>query len=939
MIKVLKASAGSGKTFALTGTYLRMVLSDPDPSAFRHILAVTFTNKATSEMKARILKELHALSRDPSSSKYTRMMVPSLLSTEEELKERAKAVLVAILHDYSSFAVSTIDKFFQQTLRSFARELGQFVPYQIELDPKPLVYEAVDRVLDNVSESDTDMLSWLGENVTDSLARGERPSIEKPLREMAFKLKKFNIDRGEFSRDDLSLIRKGCSEVVGRFAENLSAAAPEQYPLPDITGERINWPSSARAFDALPPAAQELFRDMYPMYLTAWTILKQVWDLGIAGDFIKSFDEMLRERNIMCLEDSNALLRDIIDDCDAPFVYEKMGVRYEHFLLDEFQDTSTLQWDNFVPLLRESESWSRDSLVVGDVKQSIYRWRGSDWKLLSKGISASFDNVSEESLDANWRSAAEIVRFNNDFFTYASSRLGLGDIYGDVSQKPMSSESGGMVKVDFVEGKTEGEMLSVLSSIADARAAGASWHDITVLVRGNKEGALVASRLIAEGIPVITDDSLDVRNSMLVRRLVSLLESVENPQDSIALYSSSSLGIGLPKTWHSLLDLAENLLGCMVERFPEAAEAEVLYLQTFMDCLRDWTTSYGNNLLGFLRYWKDGPALSVSSPPDSDSVRIMTIHKSKGLEFKYVIFPFAENVGLFKGTLGWCRPSVAVCPEADRHYPVELNGTLEHSYFADDLSREQDLQRVDALNIFYVALTRAVSCLHIIACKPSAVCVKAASKQQEGFDFKNLSQVLYFYCTKKGFNFGSMPTLQRTEGTGGSPAHNLRCRYDSFPICSGLALRREESEVDEPRREGTLLHDILSRVNVPSDLPQALGDALSSGEVSLREHDSYLEMLSSAVDSHPEWFPSDRSGLRVNNEVSIFSPDGSIQRPDRVLLRPDGSVVVMDFKFGTVRNPGYVSQVRRYMDLYRSIGYRSVSGYVWYVRLGVSVEA
>ena len=397
-MKILKASAGSGKTYQLSKTYIDLLLDKPGgkDDTYRHILAVTFTNKATAEMKSRILSDLSRRSgTDP----------------------RAKLLLQKMLHDYGAFSVSTIDKFFQQTLKAFSREIGQFADYQIELDKDSLIREAMDRILDSLTPERKDLLEWIRSYVSESLSEGVKPQgfdrqlydIGKQLKSEAHRIvaEKYSIDDlKHFSPERLSKVRGECSRIIREFSAEVRKAG-----LKVENGKRIDL-SNKKTFLKKNPDFAEYYEREYPRYLTAYIIYKDSFSLGLAGEFYRSFDALLKEKNLMCIDDSNTILRDIINGSDAPFVYEKLGVRYEHFLLDEFQDTSNIQWQNFLPLLRESEGKGGKSLIVGDVKQSIYRFRDSDWSLLGRGVQQQFPGAKVEALDCNWRSARAVVEFN-----------------------------------------------------------------------------------------------------------------------------------------------------------------------------------------------------------------------------------------------------------------------------------------------------------------------------------------------------------------------------------------------------------------------------------------------------------------------------------------------------------------------------------------------
>ena len=573
MIEILKASAGSGKTFNLARTYIKLLLQNEDPTAYRHILAVTFTNKATDEMKSRILKELHRLSTEPGKSQYTKDFVPSLFPTEAALQKKAEDVLFNILHDYSAFSVSTIDRFFQQTLKAFSKEIGQFASYQVELDKDSLVSESVDRILDSLTEDNKALLGWLSDSMMDQLEQGHRFNLEGSLSEMAKRLKsdehravveEYGIDEEKtYSKENLTRMKSRFREVINSYVKEVKAAATavsdafaqagvspaetsrgfmssvldkfavfdSRSALPVLTpafrtkaGDFSTWFKKADQAryaglesTLLSPAATlvEKYDKGLKTYNTARILLGQTNDLGIASELSKEFRNLLKEKNVLSLDDSNQILKGIIDGSDAPFIYEKLGVRFEHFLLDEFQDTSKVQWENFKPLISNSDASGNENLLVGDVKQSIYRWRGSDWKLMAKDVAEEFPGAVNESLEGNWRSLRNIVEFNNSFFRYAAAELdriygqdasiSVSSIYGRDSSKGQEVMTGdpseGLVEAVFCPQDSQDD--HILDTIYRVIDSGAKPGDITVLVRNNQEGSEVAGFLMDKGIDVI----------------------------------------------------------------------------------------------------------------------------------------------------------------------------------------------------------------------------------------------------------------------------------------------------------------------------------------------------------------------------------------------------------------------------------------------------
>ena len=1043
MIEILKASAGSGKTFQLAKTYIRLLLASEDRYAYRHILAVTFTNKATEEMKSRILKELDTLARTPEESLYYEDFSREFGSAEA-LSERAGRLLTDMLHDYSAFAVSTIDRFFQRTLKAFAREIGQFASYQVELDKASLVREAVDRILDALTEDNKELLPWLSDSVMDQLSRGGRYTLEARLYEMAEALKSdehrelaatSGIDVARtYSMSNLAAVRKGCHKVMADFAKDVAAAAQgalavlsdagvdpadstrhflsklESYAKPSTKDTPARpteaWMASARdpkkwfpasrakklpsaVCDALAASLDafcDLFGARWQVCNTAAVLADQVFSLGIAGELYRTFDALVKEKNVMSLDDSNVVLSRIIAGSDAPFVYEKLGVRFEDFLLDEFQDTSVVQWENFRPLLQESHGNGRENLIVGDVKQSIYRWRGSDWNLLDSRVATDFSGSEVRTLQDNWRSCRTIVEFNNAFFPFAAerldARLGLPErtisrMYADVAQTPKTKEKApGSVQCTFCD--KERVLEKVLESVLEARAAGAQYNHIAVLVRSNATGSDVAGFLVDNGIPVISDDSLRVKASVTVRRLVSLLSHAENRGDKVAGYLAASLDITIPAGSHSLIDLAEELLRSLQSRDEALFDGEILHIQSFMDELQDWVSVHGNHLGAFLKYWDDADP-KISSPEGTDAVRIMTIHKAKGLEFPHVIFPFAESVGLFRPGPRWCRPGLDNTPLAglaDGIYRVTLSREKEDTLFAGDYEREQLLQYIDNINTFYVALTRAEKALHVIASMPSGACLSDGGDDA----FNNFAELLYGYLRRTGepcvevsdgdapdgpetmvWRFGEpfdYTTLKPKERPEGRPAG-----YPSFPLNPDSAdasagenakqerlkltadaadFFREDARGRSPRLLGVALHGILSRILVPGDLDEAVETAVAQGVFDAEQAERYRDFLARKIDGVKAygWFPDDPS--RVRNERGILGTDGKVSWPDRVVFTPEG-VVVIDYKFGedeeTLKTyleedqaPDYHKQVLRYVNLYKRMGYSQVRGYLWYLR-------
>lgn len=1059
MINIVKASAGSGKTFRLAGTYIRLLFNQKkdennkgyfDRYSYRHILAVTFTNKATDEMKNRILKELSVLAVEPEKSPYKDMLVPSIFSDLSTLQREARLMLSNILHDYSAFSVSTIDRFFQQTLKAFAREIGQFASYQVELDKDSLVTESVDRILDNLREGDEGLLKWLTDSALDQIEKTGKYNLEYGLKDMAIRLKSEAFrtavdglkvaDSELYNIESLRALGEECRKILSDFPKKVSNAAKEVAKARQQSGveptdfsykfllsveafadiDRNNftpptdavlarasdsnkWFSAKNAAKLLPqvealmegPMSKfvELWDSDYKLYNTAKIISDQLFALGIAGEIDKEFKAILKEKNVLSIDDTNLLLKNIIDGSDVPFVYEKTGVRYENFLLDEFQDTSRIQWDNFKPLLLQSASNGNESLIVGDVKQSIYRWRGSDWKLLNEDIKTDLiegsAQINEETLNDNYRSCRNVIAFNNNFFEFASKQLSraygddsmqIENIYKDVRQFQKKQYDGYVGLTFCKDAKGEDSQSDVVvEKIKAIREKGALYSDIAVLVRFRRSGVAVAERLIQEDIPVITDDSLKVKSSVTVRRLTSLMSWIENPEDTVNSYLASTMDLDKPKTYLSLTDLCEQLLRIIRAKDPKTFDGEVLYIQSFVDAVADYSATEGNDVGGFLKKWADSDPV-LASPPEGDAVRIITVHKSKGLDFQFVIFPYVDTIPLFESDKHWCSldddiPEKELVNATGAVYDVNLSSQTSKTYFATNYNKELLLQYVDNLNIIYVSMTRAVKGMEIVGKYPSNSFIKELKASVEKDDktklsYSNFSQLLYTFAlgsagrqvgqemlaVQKGdssetcetFTVGQFPEFQQNQK--GTSLCKLKAEFPSFPL---NVLDEEDSENDKIRLKlnsessdffdeagkagvvasnrlrGVVLHDIMAGVKTPDDLKEAIRNVYLDGCLAENEARSAYDLLSKAINSVRDrgWFPEDAS--KVKTEVTIIDTDGSLYRPDRIVQTNDG-VVVIDYKFGE-HSKTYQRQIAKYVQLLKDMGYGNVSSALWYI--------
>ena len=902
-IDIYKASAGSGKTHTLTWQYLHYLLSAEDPDAYRHILAVTFTNKATDEMKQRVLETLSSKAEEDSAE-----------------GRKARKVLVRILHDYSNFSITTIDKFFLQIIRAFAREIGQNGSYRVELDEPSVIAAAVDSMLDSLDEEgNAALLDWMVAYALESVEKGGSYDIAKSLYDFGklFLQEDFRIKKGMLGKAFVQ--DRGVIERVRKDAAARIAAFSAKYP------------KGSRKVDEYDRKRNE----------TDKVIFDSVGIMGISNDIYSRMTDILRQKNLVLLSESKETIRKLIDDSDAPFIYEKVGNRFDHLMLDEFQDTSRIEWQNFLPLYRESIAKGKDCMIVGDIKQCIYRFRGSDWETLNSGLAKDIDAsvAMFKTLDVNRRSARNIITFNNLLYATIARWLPdefaakLSGMYADAEQKYWKEQEG-YVKVKVVDYavKTDFEAQAlewIKPAIEELRSNGFPAGSITVLARKNKQIALIAQKLISEGYAVITDESLLVSGCPQVQKAVAVLKYLSSGTDDICNEQLRQLGVDLEKAVPcdgSLYDLCEGIVRTWTGTVDKG---DIPYVNAFLDIVAEYISLYGSDISAFVRWWEETASKNryISVPDGQDAVRVMTYHKSKGLSLDAVIIPFFNEPFVpraGKDDYLWTTPSPQICEIG--LFPVKYKSDLAKTMFSDDYDRERFLNAVDAVNAAYVATTRARQAMYIFG-----------SRSKTGIDSMSESMARMLEASYGESEDGVYEIGTPQQYVAGDDSNDARLQepVDSFvSIPSQPRIEMAYSGTaffEEPgaRQKGVVLHDILSSVNVPEDLPAAVARAVDEGELPASEAEAVTAMLGEAMASVAglHWFDS---GNTVYNELSIINTDGEVERPDRVIIR-GGETIVVDYKFGEERK-GYRWQVGRYMKLLRQMGYSRVKGYLWYVK-------
>ncbi len=1074
MLHIYKASAGSGKTYTLTLEYIKLLLGYRDgqgdyrlykasDNSHRRILAVTFTNKATEEMKQRIVMQLDILAHKPDESSYVNDLTTLFRCDVEQIRHIASETLNVLLHDFSYFNISTIDRFFQQVLRNFTREVGLQGSFEVEMDNQFVTATAIDRMYSELSEDDQqELLDWLVYYAQERIESGRWWSMgnhaerKDDLRDLAGELNKETykdchaliqekIKDKTFLDDYLKEIRRIAREfevTLKRLGEEAMAIIGRYgLTLADFKGKERGWISNFKKWAGgnvipptatfeqtihdvnawftknVPPCVQELYADLSPIgqevivlfdkpfvrYNTAVESAKYIYALGILADIGRRIEEYEREHNTLLLSDTAGILNTIIDDNDAPFIYEKLGTLINHFMIDEFQDTSNLQWRNFEPLIREGLSRGLANLIVGDVKQSIYRWRNSDWSLLNERIQEQYGSrCHEQSMDTNYRSCARVVEFNNMIFSKASSILqdsfkeevnqsALVDkgfdvkfekAYAEITQKVSGRKVDlpGRVSLTMWEAEEnfkEEALNRIPGLLRDLQDRGYKPGDIAILVRRAKDGVDIVNLLLNEKsdskyrYDVISSESLLIKNSPIVNLVIGILRYIQDPAVELnrllAVYEYNHRRSGklensallsyfenrgdvetcFDPNFRTLIErvrkkplfeMCESIIDYFVSDSADAGER--VYIQAFQDCVLDYSRSHTVDLGSFLSWWKENEdKLSVTTPQNQNAIQVMTIHKSKGLEFKVVIIPFCDwelNHPPYATNFIWSKPTEAPFDRLPI-VPLRYSKNLASTYYAADYFEEKMNAYIDNLNVAYVAFTRAGEELHIFAPRTTSgydrertvsglleTIVFPNQEPEDGELRYETDDVWHAQLIEES----KEKEEQKIETVNAGP-------YISIDSEERLRLRLQgEGVFNESgnRAYGTLMHRILAEVVRVEDVEATVDAFVQTGELSEAEAETTCNQIRQwlADEQVKPWFAP---GVKAWNERTILQPDGTFYRPDRVVELPD-EVVVIDYKFGHVERSAYKKQVAEYVDLIRQMGYPRVSGYLWYVTLG-----
>ncbi len=1068
LLTVYTASAGSGKTFQLTGEYLKLIFNRE--VNFRSILGVTFTNKATAEMRDRILSELYLLATNQHSN-HSNVLKECYQLNDRDLAQRASFLLKQIVHNYSRFNISTIDSFFQIILKALTREIGLNASLNVELNQNQIIEKSVEDFFSQIDEK-PQLKYWLSEFAIQKIHEGKSWDVQKDVLKFATEafnetffsfseaelkqiasLESFKLFKNELAAimdpvfnklhdfgiralktirtyglqvDDFQYKNAG---VAGYFIK-LQQMVPGKIPEPGVRVLKAckspdgmqDWcaKSSANASliqECVQSGLQNLLTqcvDFYDQHIvnynTAYEVYKNLDVFALLSDVFNHLRDFCNEHDIFLLSMASPFLAKLIDKNDAPFIYEKTGEYLKYYMIDEFQDTSRMQWQNFYPLFFNSISQGNRSLVVGDVKQSIYRWRNSDWNLLHSELLQEFAAFAPDvvNLPNNYRSQRYLVEFNNWCFSTLAviaqsqftqkleeGKLQIGnpdiitEIYQTVKQNipDNNTHTQGYISVRFnTDDNSENPaglqvQNQLIENLYQLFENGYQPRDIAILVRKNAEGALVSRWLMQhrqnnpdEGhlFAFVSNDSVFLNASLIVNYLVAAIRFLiepsnelnnaelyyfytsrkESPSGSVSNLSAidfSDLDAFLkllpPHFVQAIEELRHLPLTTLVNRllnlliYPDDllnVSQNFAFIQTFQDAVLQFSQKQGNNLAAFIEWWEQtGNQLAVSLSEEQNAIRIITIHKSKGLQYKAVILPFVNWNLDQQSKLIWVKPE-------NKPYnsmpvlPLTYSSKLLSTHFGTHYMHEHLMAVIDSLNMAYVAFTRAENALFIIAPLPKKndSAKRINDVLYRAFtDFKNnLLPVPNKETIPDFFTFGVIPPLEKTKETPllGNDAIPRLNKTDFLKLrLKGQRFFQIDNQESEPIYKGQVFHALLEHIFTPDDIPDAVEKLIGYGLIHFSEKKFYIDALSKLI-SHTAVNSFFTSGYKTLTEASIMLTDGALKRPDRVLFGAD-EVIVLDYKYTLSTSDAHKNQVLEYMQAISQIENKPVKGFVWYL--------
>lgn len=1030
--QIYNASAGSGKTFTLVKEYLKILIKSPYHDAYKNSLAITFTNKAVAEMKIRIISNLKEFSKKSILSEPTQMFNDICLELDlkpEKVRVKAAKILDSIIYNYAAFDISTIDKFTQKLIRTFAYDLHLPLNFEVELDTDNLLNKAVNNLIakagsdkaltktliDFAIEKADDDRSWdvsidflkiskllinendilfletikdkslsdfdaLKTNVVKKIKTYEKELVVIATATLSF-IDECGLEHSDFMRSSLpNFFKKIQAKQFNQKLDSnwqLEIASKPLYP-------KKTSPDAASTIDSIQPELADNFnktKEIIYKYLLLKSIYKNITPLSVLNNIHKEVQAIKDEQNLVLISEFNSIISSHIKEQPAPFIYERIGEKFDHYFIDEFQDTSEMQWQNLIPLLDNTLSSENGStLIVGDAKQAIYRWRG--------GKAEQFiDLFTDENpfhvpkkvinLPANFRSYKTVVEFNNAFFKHLSEFVFRDQSYKNLyeqSHQEINQKNEGYVSVSFLDIPKDEDLKQAyahqtLKTIQSCIENGFSLSDICILVRYGKDGVVISEYLNEHEIDIISSETLLIKNAPEIQFIINLLEFISEPNNGLAKVEAldylavhrlelkdkhTFFASFIDTTLHSFFEQLENFgfyfnvnefialpfyeaIELIIQSFYLAPESNA-YIQFFLDFILDFSEKSNTTINTFLEHFElKKDKLSIISPEGKNAVQVMTIHKSKGLEFPIVIFPFADlDIYYNRNDKVW----FPLNPEENNGFEqtlIPFNNDVENygengRHIFNRIKAEKEL---DNINLLYVALTRAEQQLHIISKKES----KVNLGKYNGLLINYLNSIGDWDDSKTYYEFGNPKNTstvkaktrsQQLEHFISTPKkeHNL-----NIVTASGYLWDTHQQEAIE---KGNLIHLILSKINSVHDIPFVFKEFIDSGQIS-EEQETLLKPLVFKVIEHDKLKHYYTTEVNSYNEREILSKSGKKIIPDKLVILPNNEVILIDYKTGT-HNKKYIEQLESYQKTIEEMKLKVVKKILVYINDEIEIK-
>ncbi|MEO0060319.1 MAG: hypothetical protein RLZZ312_1966 [Bacteroidota bacterium] len=1079
---IYNASAGSGKTYTLVKEYLKIILVSKKVDAYRNILAITFTNKAVNEMKTRIVESLFEFSKDDPSTKAIELIDDLTAETKlssAEIKSKSKKIIKHIIHNYAAFDISTIDKFTHRVIRAFALDLGLPMSFEVTLDTDSLLTEAIDAIIAQAGDDEeiTKLLvdfalektdsdkSWdvsrdifdTGKLITNENHRNQIETfkdksitdfvnIKNKLKNICNDILKKNIalanDAFEFLENQ-NIAPTDINAYVAKFLEKLQHGefnpANTIYDHPDKI--KVKNGRNKEFIEGQIAAFCNYINQIVKNFYTIWfyeSFLKNITPLSLLNTIGQEYNKIQEEQNTLSIAEFNTIIHKEIQNQPAPFIYERLGEKYRHFFIDEFQDTSEMQWKNLIPLINNSLAGKDDFgqkgtlLLVGDPKQSIYRWRGGraeQFIALSKENNPNdpsenpFSNKDKkvEDLEFNYRSYSEIINFNNLIFKMLSDEftdLDYKKLYSEKSHQKLNKKTGGYVNISFIpkiekrkmqiqeveddlilqsievaeqNDKTVFYCEATYNKIQDVLSQGFDLNEIAILVRKRSQGIAIANYLTENNIPILSSETLQLNNATEVQMIVLLLRYIKNNDDLEAkayfLYHLAQelknktethdfVSSGMQhnnendfEKWLqefeiqiSFQDLRKKTLYEIVETVVQKflcfnTDRGQAYIQYFLDIVLEKESRNQIGISEFLDFWnQNGSKHNVPSPEGLNAVQILTIHKSKGLEFPVVIFPFAEEDFVKKP-----KDKIWI-PTDEKTFgltKILINNSSAVSSFGDaaktlyETKKQEEL--LDNINVLYVALTRAKEQLFVISYMNMALEKLTAQQKKDKVKAEkmvprdnNLSSFFIKYLQNISKNFdddifeyeiglkkrSSIPEIKVDNSKKIMPV-NSSLNFENITIATRESLMWGTVQ-QEAIAFGNVLHEILSAIKTAGDIEIAIQKALEAGTITIVQKPQIQKSISEIV-NHPElkFYFDDEN--QILNEQTVIQKQGGIVKPDRIVINKENEIYLLDYKTGVAENK-HVLQLENYQLQLEKMGFKVMQKSIIYIGQEIVVK-